>query len=111
MLHSITKLTFEIISLAFALLLAFRIFLPDLFKNNSKLSPVMALLGGLLVFYILVGVVLICIFSSLLNKAIMLIFVLSPFIIGKFVTYEKLKIYSIIQLLCVILSLVFVIMI
>ena len=109
MLLSVTKLIFEIICFTLSLLLAFRVFFPNVFKNSNKLSPVMALLGGLFVFYILIGIMLIFIMPSLLNKIIILLFIISPFIIGKLVTYEKLKFYSIIQILCVILSLVFII--
>ena len=111
MFQDITKLTFELVSITLSLLLAFRVFFPNVLKNNNKLSPVMALLGGLFVFYILIGVMLIFILPLLVYKIIMLFFVFSPFIIGKLVTYQKLKIYSIIQILCVILSLVFVIII
>lgn len=43
-----------------------------------------------------------------LNKIIFALFGVSPFIIGKLVTYQKVKKYSILQIFCVILSLVYI---
>lgn len=102
---------FFMIGILLSIMLAFRTYFPDLFKNSNKFSPVMAFLGGLLVFYVLVGLILAVILPNVLYKLIMLVFALSPFIIGKLVSYEKLKFYSTIQVLCVILSVVFVILI
>ena len=102
---------FVVISVLLLILFSFRTFFPDFFKNSNKFSPVMAFLGGLFIFYIFTGIILTILFPSLKYKLIMLLFTLSPFIIGKLVSYKKLKFYSIVQILCVILSVVFIMLI
>ena len=107
----IAEYFFVIVSILLLGLFSFRTFLPDLFKNSNKFSPVMAFLGGLFICYIFTGIVLVLLLPNVKYKILMSIFTLSPFIIGKLVSYKKLRFYSIIQILCVILSVVFVILI
>ena len=111
MILNTVNIIFEIICVLIVLLLIVRTFFPDLFKNSNVNSPVMALLGGLFIFYVILCAILSVITFGFVNKIIFILFGISPFIIGKLVSYQKLKIYSIIQVLCVILSLVFVIII
>ena len=94
-----------------AILLSIRTFCSGIFTNNSKLSPLMAVLGGLFLLYVFTGAVLIFFLHALNHVILMLLFILSPFITGKLVSYKTLKLYSIIQILCVILSIGFVILI
>lgn len=107
----ITKYFFVAISILLSALFLIRMFLPDLFKDSKINSPFMAFLGGLVIFYVLSGLAITVFMPAIIYKIIMLLFTLSPFIIGKIVTYQKLRIYSIIQILCVILSIVFVILV
>ena len=107
----ISKYIFVSISILLTILFSLRTFLPNLFKDSKKNSPFMALLAGLFITYILSGLFLCALIPTLKYKLIMLIFTLSPFIIGKLVTYKKLKFYSIFQIFCVILSMVFIILI
>lgn len=107
----ITKYIFIFASILLIILFSLRSFLPSLFKDSKKSSPFMAFLGGLFIAYILLGLILCILISMLKYKLIMFIFALSPCVIGKLVTYKKLKFYSIVQLLCVILSVVFILLI
>lgn len=103
------KIIFCVIAMMLALLLTVRAVFDSKFKNNNKLSPVIALIGGLFLFYTLFGLFLCIIYPGLLNKLILLIFSVSPFIIGKLVRYKSLKFYTTIQIICVILSIGFVV--
>jgi len=98
---------FTAISLAF--LLFVRVLFDNIFKGNNKLSPIVAFIGGLFLLYTLTGIILCIIYPSLLTKLILLMFAISPFIIGRLVNYKSLKFYSIIQIICVILSIGFVV--
>ena len=101
---AVCKYIFIAISVLLILALSFRIFFPKIFENNNKISPVIAFIAGLILLYIFLGLILTIFLPTVKYKLIILLFTLSPFIIGKLVTYKKLKFYSIIQLFCVILS-------
>ena len=103
------KIIFSIIAILLALLLALRVIFESKFKNNNKLSPIIAFIGALFLLYTLTGIILCIIYPSLLTKLILLMFAISPFIIGRLVNYKSLKFYSIIQIICVILSIGFVV--
>ena len=96
--------------------LAFILLLLMLFRElgiTKKLSPMRASdyissMAGFLLLYIVFAFVL-AIFTPIgINKMVMALFGISPFIIGKLVTYKNVRVYSFIQILCVILSLVYV---
>ena len=107
----ITKYLFILIASLLSILLSIRTFHTDMFMKNNKLSPLMALLGGLFLLYVFAGVLLAIFLPTIKNSLVIIFFALSPFIIGKLVSYKTLKTYSIIQILCVIFSLVFVMLI
>lgn len=107
----IGKYAFAIISLMLFITLSLRVFVPNIFENNNKLSPIIAFMAGLVLLYVFLGLILTMLIPIIKYKLIMFLFTLSPFIIGKLVTYKKLKLYSIIQLFCVILSIGFLILI
>ena len=107
----ITKYVFIFASILLTILFSLRSFIPDLFKDSKKSSPFMACLGGIFFAYVILGLMLCVLIPAFKYKIIMLVFTLSPFIIGKLVTYKKLKFYSIVQLLCVIFSVVFILLI
>ena len=80
---------------------------------TKKLSPMRASdyvssMAGLLFAYIIFAFILAAFIPGGINKIILAVFGFSPFIIGKLVTYKKVRIYSLIQIVCVILSLVYV---
>ncbi len=77
-------------------------------KDNSKISDYVALIALFLVFYILFGLLIFIFEKSILYKTIMLIFSSSPFILGKIATYEKEKLFTLIQFIAIILSVIFV---
>lgn len=96
--------------------LAFILLLLMLFREmgiTKKLSPMRASdyvssMAGFLFAYIVIAFMLAVFTPGGINKIVMALFGISPFIIGKLVTYKKVKRYSFIQILCVILSLVYV---
>lgn len=107
----VCKWLFIINSVLLLIMLSFRIFFPKVFENNNKLSPVIAFIAVLMLLYMLLGLVITIMIPAIEYKLIMFLFTISPFIIGKIVTYKKLKFYSIIQLFCVILSVGFLLII
>jgi hypothetical protein len=103
------KVGFGFIAFLLSISLSVRVYGEKLFKNNNKLSPFVAFIGGLFVLYILSALLLAVFCPGILFKLIMFLFAVAPFILGKLVNYKQLKMYSTIQILCVILSMVFVI--
>ena len=99
----------EILFIAVAAILTLLLIIREcgLTKHLSpvKLSHYISLIAGFLFAYIILAVALSFFISGSINKLMMLIFAISPFIIGKLVTYQKVKFYSIIQIVCVIFSL------
>ena len=89
----------------FGLLFVFSIIIHKLFvskiKDNMKISHFLALMAILMGLYIIFGII-----YSLKTNLLFLFFALSPFIIGRLATYEKEKIYSFLQILCVLLSII-----
>ncbi len=79
-------------------------------KDNVKISNYVALIAFFLVFYILSGFTLVFFLKGLINKIIILVFSLSPFIIGKFATYEKEKIFTFFQFVVIFASIIFVLL-
>ena len=95
----------KILIAVFGLLFVFSIIIHKLFvskiKDNMKISHFLALIAILMALYIVFGII-----YSIKTNILFLLFALSPFIIGRFATYEKEKLYSFIQILCILLSVV-----
>jgi hypothetical protein len=96
----------------FGFLFALSIILFKLFVSHQKDMMIkshfiagMAMSMGI---YILSGIILAFFVPDIAKKLIILLFALSPFIIGKLATYKLEKIYSFIQVFCVLISVVFV---
>ena len=110
MLLTILKSAFYLVSSLLVITFGLRVMFENAFRSNNKLSPIVAAIGALFMFYILNALLLALVLPSVKQMSVMLIFALFPFIIGKLVTYKKLKLYSFIQILCVILSMIFVLL-
>ena len=76
-------------------------------KDIMKASHYVASMAIFMALYILSGIALAFIVPNITHKALVLLFALSPFIIGKIATYNTEKIYSAIQIICVLISVVF----
>ena len=74
-------------------------------KDNIKSSSFVAIIAIFLALYILMA----CIIALFKNDLIMGLFAISPFIIGKLATWEKEKIYTIIQILTIMASIIYAI--
>ena len=99
---------FILLGLALAILFAVQVFYISKFKSDFAEHYVPVLTSVILI-YIILAIALTLLIGGNLNKAIMLFFAVSPFIIGRLVTYKKVKLYSMIQIACVLMSVGFVI--
>lgn len=109
MLLKIAECVFIVICFLFVFsLILNKIYIVNL-KDNLKKSDYVASIALLLAIYVL-SAIMVCIFiPNVHKKTVMMLFALSPFIIGKLATYEKEKFYTAIQIICIITSFIFVI--
>ena len=107
----IIEFSFILSSLALLFLMILREF--GLTKNLSPMraSDYISIMAIFMFAYIILALILAALIPGSINKIVMAIFGLSPFIIGKLVTYKKVKIYTYGQIFCVILSLVYIIIV
>lgn len=109
-MFTLLKWALLILGLIVILNFVFFIIVKSKIKDNLKLSDLMGFFGLNFGLYILCSFVF-SIFAFLkfgvFEGLIMLLFVVSPFIIGKFATYKTKYIFTIIQFLCIILNIVY----
>ena len=99
MLFGIIKILFAISAVIFSFLLILHKSYTKKVKDNMKISNYVALIAFSLSIYILCGIIAVIMLQGLKFKFIMFIIALCPFIIGRFATFQKIKLYSIIQIL------------
>lgn len=100
----IFEITFLIISFVLTLLLILREFGITKNMDGMKASDFISTIVGFMLAYVINAFVLVVFLPEISSKLIMGGFGISPFVIGKLVTYQKVKFYSIIQILSVIIS-------
>lgn len=104
---------FEVIFILVSLILAFLLIAREIgitkYMSPMRASDYVSSMAVFMLGYILISFVIAVFAQGIFNKMIFLFFCASPFIIGKFVTYKRLKIFSVLQILCVIISLGYVI--
>lgn len=86
------------------------LFIRSKIKDNIKLSDIVGRLGFEFGIYIITALIFaICAFitTGIAQGAILLLFAVSPFIIGKLATYKTKYLFTIIQFLCIILNVVY----
>ena len=98
--------------LGIALILTFLLFIREL-GITKKLSPMRASdfvssIAGFMFFYVILAFLLAIFVKGMQVKFTMALFGIMPFVIGKIVTYKKVRFYSIIQIVCIITSIVYV---
>ena len=102
----ILEILFIISGCLLVLLLSLRNFISSKIKDNLKVSAFISFIAGILLFYVILAILL-AIFEKVgVYKVIMAFFGVSPFIIGKLVTYKRVKIFSIIQILLAAISVI-----
>lgn len=79
------------------------------FKIHERMSTMnssrfISSIAGSFFLYVINAIALVILLPQPASKLVMAFFCITPFIIGVFATYERLKLYSIIQILCVIIS-------
>lgn len=109
MLLRILEYTFIVIGILFCLALIFNKTYICKIKDNIKKSNYVAGIAGLLVLYIILAFITGILIPGVYNKIIMILFAISPFIIGKFATYDKEIVFTSIQFLCALISVIYII--
>ena len=107
----IFEIIFGISSFAFLLLMILREIGVTKRLTPMRASDYVSSMAMFLLAYIVFAFLIAIFIPSWINKIIFSLFGISPFIIGKLVTYQKVKKYSIMQILCVILSLLYTLII
>ena len=101
------KVLFITASIALALLLSiYKLFICK-HKQSAKISEFVSLMTGILLIYVIISIIYGIVINGFLNKILLLFLGLSPFIIGKFVTYENEKLYSWLQITVVFIGIAY----
>ncbi len=87
-----------------AILFTFRKYITNKLQDGLKISAFISSIAAVLLLYIIFSFIMAIIVPNIINKAFFFVFGISPFIIGKIAKYEKVNFYSIIQLICIIAS-------
>src|SRR5574344_1591223 len=77
-------------------------------KDNILVSNYAATIAGLMGVYAVSALLLTLVVPNIAYKVLMLLFAGSPFIIGRFATYEKEILYSFIQIITAFVSVIYV---
>ena len=103
------EIAFVIVALWLAVtIIVKKFFLNRIFKDNIKSSEFVAFMGLVIMIYSVLAFVLVLFVPLIQNKIFILLYGLSPYIIGKFAKYEKENLFSIIQLVIVVISIIHV---
>ena len=76
-------------------------------QDNIKASNFVAVMGFLLVFYVISTILIAILDRNILTKILMVLFGLSPFVIGPVATYEKHRLYTFVQVLTILISAIY----
>lgn len=90
----------------FLLLCTYKLFIEKR-KRTEKTALFVSFTGAVLLLYVLSGILFALFVFGIISKLIILIFAVSPFIIGKAATYEKEKFYSYMQILYIAVSIIY----
>ena len=100
----VIKSLFIFFGLLLAALLIFREKIVSKIGDNLKISGFVSSIAACMLAYVLIALLFLFAPIVFYTKLLMLFFAASPFIIGKFVTYEKVKTFTILQILLAIVS-------
>lgn len=105
MLLNIVNVLIIVFACAFCFCVAInKMFTKKLRQDGEKYSDFIATMSFFLAFYVIFTILDCFLIYDIKNKLIMLLFAISPFIIGKVATYEQEKMYSILQLTIILYS-------
>jgi len=108
MLIGALKLLFLTSTILFAVLIFFHKNFVEKIKDNVKKSNFVAFIAFSLVAYIVCAMLLAIISGGIKYKILMMFFAIFPFIIGRMATYQKIKLYTMSQILIMLISAIFV---
>lgn len=97
-------LIFILISFVLACMIVVQKLIMCKIKDNIKKSDFVAAIAVLFFLYVLFALLLVIFTPVLMSKFIMLVFALSPFIIGRLATFKSENFYSILQVLIILIS-------
>ena len=89
----IMETLFVVSGVMLVILLSLREFISSKIKDNLKISVFVSCIAGVLLMYIVLAILLAIFGKGGIYKVLMAFFGVSPFIIGRLATYEKIKIY------------------
>ena len=95
----IMEILFIFAGILLVVLLSLREYISSKIKDNLKISAFVSFIAGVLLIYIVLAILLAIFGKGGMYKVLMAFFGVSPFIIGRFANYEKLKVFSFIQIL------------
>ena len=108
MLLNIIKIVFIMSTILFSVLIILHKRFTLKIKDNIKISNYVAAIAFFLVAYIISALLIMIISTGIKFKLLMLLFAIMPFIVGKFAQYEKIKLYSAIQIIIMVFSAIIV---
>lgn len=100
------KTIFIIISIIFVLLLSLRNYISYKIKDNQKISAFISLIAGFLLLYVIFAIILSVLLPDIFKKLLMIFFGFSPFLIGYFATYEKVRFFGFLQIILAVISII-----
>lgn len=107
-------LSLKILFVIFGILYVLSVILHKIYfsklKDNVKISNFVALMTLFLLLYIIFGLILVLFVKGIFYKTIVLLFAMSPFIIGKVAVYEKEKIFTTVQFISIFISIIFILL-
>ena len=104
MLELTIKIMFALCAFMFILLIFAHKKITSKIKDNVKVANYVAIIAFSLTIYICCAVIITFFIPEFKYKILMLLFAFSPFIIGKFATYQKIKLYCLLQSVIMIVS-------
>ena len=108
MLIGLVKILFIISAVLFSLLIVLHKYVTKKIKDNVKISNFVAVIGFSLVAYIICAFVLGIFSGGIKYKILMFLFALTPFIIGKTAQYQRIILFSSLQMTIMLISAVIV---
>ena len=90
----------------FSLMCLYKLFISRQ-ERTEKTAIFVSFMGASLLLYVISGFLFGIFAPTIINKFVIVLFALSPFIIGKFATYEKENYYAFLQIFCILLSTIY----
>lgn len=104
MLINILKILFALVAISLVFMIIGLKWYVSKIKDNMKKSDYIAVMAILFFLYVIIAFILALFLKGWTNKIVMILFAISPFIIGRIATFKTEHFYSTIQMLVFFLS-------